>query len=273
MLFSIHQNTSRAAGYRGSLEGWAKAGVQHVELSDHQLDRFLEQESLTTAKRILSDLDLTPVSAAAVLPDIWIPGPERQTSLDTWRRRCEQFSSLGSDKIYAPSITTREVTTEEIAATPDCIREAGEIAGEYTLTAMIEFMRTSSHLATLTDTLQVIREASHPNIRPMIDFFHFWTNSADFQELEILQPSELAHVHFQDVVDTPPKFIDNDSRLIPGDGAAPLVCFIRKLSEKQYTGALSIELFRSDFVNGDPFRVANEIRKKCETIMHEAQKT
>ena len=107
----------------------------------------------------------------------------------------------------------------------------------------------------------------------MIDFFHFWTNSADFQELEILQPSELAHVHFQDVVDTPPKFIDNDSRVIPGDGAAPLVCFIRKLSEKQYTGALSIELFRSDFVNGDPFRVANEIRKKCETIMHEAQKT
>ena len=39
MLLSIHQNTSRAAGYLGSLEGWAKAGIQYVELSDNLLER------------------------------------------------------------------------------------------------------------------------------------------------------------------------------------------------------------------------------------------
>ena len=68
MLLSIHQNTSRAAGFRGSLEGWARAGIEYVELNDRMLDGFLENDTLAGAKSLLSDLGLTPVSAAAVMP-------------------------------------------------------------------------------------------------------------------------------------------------------------------------------------------------------------
>jgi sugar phosphate isomerase/epimerase len=271
MLLCIHQNTSRAAGFRGSLEGWAKAGIQYVELNDRVLDGFLENDTLPAARRVLSDLGLTPVSAAAVLPDIWIPGPERAASLATWRRRCEQFSALGLQKIYSASTTRRRVTAEDFAATPDCIRETAEIAREYGLTAMIEFARTSTHLATLTSTLKVIREAAHPNIRPMLDFFHFWSGLSKFEDLDLLQPGELAHAHFQDLLDTPRELIDNDSRLIPGDGIAPVVRILQKLAEKQYAGALSVELFRAEFVSGEPSQVAAEIRRKCEAVMRQAQ--
>ena len=271
MLLSIHQNTSRAAGYRGSLEGWAKAGIQYVELNDRMLDGFLENDSLPAARRVLTDLGLTPVSAAAVLPDLWIPGPARTTSLERWRRRCEQFASLGLQKIYSPAVTNRAVTADDFAATPDCLRETGEIAREYDLTAMIEFLRTSTHLATLTSSLKVIREAAHPNVRPMLDFFHFWSGLSKFDDLDLLEPGELAHAHFQDLLDTPRELIDNNSRLIPGDGIAPVVRIIQKLAEKQYAGALSVELFRAEFVQGDPFQVATEIRQKCEAVMRQAQ--
>ena len=271
MLLSIHQNTSRAAGFRGSLEGWARAGIEYVELNDRMLDGFLENDTLAGAKSLLSDLGLTPVSAAAVMQDIWIPGPARSASLETWRRRCDQFASLGLQKIYSPSITNRSVTAEDFAATPDCIREAGEIAREYNLTAMIEFLRTSTHLATLTSALQVIREAAHPNVRPMLDFFHFWSGLSKFEDLDLLEPGELAHAHFQDLLDGPRELINNDSRLIPGDGIAPLDRILRKLAEKEYDGALSVELFRAELVRGDPFQVATEIRRKCEAVMREAQ--
>ena len=271
MLLSIHQNTSRAAGYRGSLEGWARAGIQYVELNDSLLDAFLEDDTLPAARRVMTDLGLTPVSAVAVLPDIWIPGPARVASLETWRRRCEQYASLGVQKVYSPSITSRRVDAEDFAATPDCIRETGEIAREYNLTAMIEFLRTSTHLATLTSALDVIREAAHPNVRPMLDFFHFWSGLSKFADLDLLQPGELAHAHFQDLLDTPRELIDNDSRLIPGDGIAPVVRIIQKLAEKRYAGALSVELFRAEFVQGNPFQVATEIRQKCEAVMRQAQ--
>ena len=271
MLLSIHQNTSRAAGYRGSLEGWAKAGIQCVELSDRLLEGFLENDTLPAARRVLTDLGLTPVSAAVVVPDIWIPGPARARSLETWRRRCDQFASLGLQKVYSPSITNRRVVADDFAATQDSIREAGEIAREYDLTAMIEFTRTSTHLATLTSSLMVIREAAHPNVRPMLDFFHFWSGLSKFDDLDLLMPGELAHAHFQDLLDTPRELIDNDSRLIPGDGIAPLVRIIQKLAEKQYAGTLSVELFRAELVQGDPFQVATEIRQKSEAVMREAQ--
>ena len=271
MLLAMHQNTTRAAGFRGSVEGWARAGIRYVELGAPQVAAFLENDTLPAARRLLGDLGLTPVSAAVVLPDIWLPGPARAESLERWRQGCDRFANLGLQKIYSPSITNRPVTADDFAATPDCIREAGEIAREYELTAMIEFTRTSTHLSTLTSSLQVIRAAAHPNVRPMLDFFHFWSGLSKFEDLDLLEPGELAHTHFQDLLDTPRELINNDSRLIPGDGIAPVVRILRKLAEKQYTGALSVELFRAEFVRGDPFAVASEIRPKCEAVMREAQ--
>jgi sugar phosphate isomerase/epimerase len=249
----------------------ARAGIEYVELTDNRLDAFLQTDTLTGARSILDDLGLTPVSGAAVLPDLWIPGPARAASLETWRRRCDQFATLGLEKIYCPSITGRPVTAEDFAATPAAIREVGDITQGHGLTAMIEFARTSTHLATLPSTLQVIREAGHEYVRPMLDFFHFWSGLGKFEDLDLLEPGELAHAHFQDLLAGPRELINNDSRLIPGDGIAPVVRIIRKLAEKGYTGALSVELFRAEFVNGDPFAVATEIRAKCEAVMRAAE--
>jgi len=270
MLLSIHQNTARAAGYRKSLEGWAKAGIKYVELTDTMLDDFLKTDNLAAAKKVVTDLGLTPVSSAAVLPDLWIPGPARAASLETWKKRCEQFSTIGLQKIYCPSVTNRKVTPEDYKATPDCIRETGEIAKGFNLTAMIEFARTSTHIATLSTSLKMIREANHPNVRPMLDFFHFWSGWSKFEDLDIIQPGEIVHCHFQDILDTPREIIDNNGRVIPGDGKAPIVAIIKKLAEKQYRGALSVELFLAELTQGDPYEVASRIKTKCEGVMRQA---
>lgn len=270
MTLSIHQNTSRAAGYRKSLEGWAKAGIRFVEVTDVMLDEFLKTDTVAAATRVLTDLGLTPVSAAAVLPDIWIPGEARVASLDTWKRRCDQFSTIGLQKIYCPSITNRRVTAEDFKATPACIREAGDIARQFNLTAMIEFARTSTHLSTLRSTLTVIREAAHSNVRPMLDFFHFWSGMSKFEDLDMIRSGEIAHVHFQDILDTPRELMDNNGRVIPGDGAAPVVAILRKLAEKAYSGPLSVELFLMELQQGDPFEVASRITQKCEAVMRKA---
>jgi 2-keto-myo-inositol isomerase len=270
MTLSIHQNTSRGAGYRKSLEGWAKAGIKNVELTDALLDEFLKTDSLAAAKSIVTDLGLTPVSAAAVMQDLWITGPMHASSLDIWKRRCEQFSTLGLQKIYCPSTTNRPVTPEDFKTTPGCIREAGDIAKQFNLTAMIEFARTSTHLSTLSSTLRVIREAAHSNVRPMLDFFHFWSGMSKFEDLDTIRPGEIAHVHFQDILDTPRELMTNNGRVIPGDGSAPVVPILRKLAEKQYSGPLSVELFLMELQQGDPFEVASRIKQKCEDVMRKA---
>jgi 2-keto-myo-inositol isomerase len=271
MSLCIHQNTSRAAGYRKSLEGWAKAGIKNIELTDAMLDDFLKTGTVADAKRVVTDLGLTAVSSAAVLPDLWITGPAHAASLETWKKRCDQFSSMGLTKIYCPSTTNRKVTADDYKATPGCIQEAGDIAKQYNLTAMIEFTRASTHIGTLTTALKMIREAAHPNARPHLDFYHFWSGLSKFEDLDLLHPGELAHVHFQDTPDIERELFDQTTRLIPGDGVTPIVPMLRKLAEKGYSGSLSVELFLPEFTQGDPYEVAKKIREKCEVIMHKAK--
>jgi len=271
MSLSLHQNTSLAAGYRKSLEGWAKAGIKNVEITDRMLDDFLKTDTLAAARAVVKDLGLNLVSCAAAQPDLWIPGATQVTSLETWKKRCEQFASFGVERIYCPAVTTRKVTAEDYKGAPDCLRQAGEAAKQYKLTAMIEFARNSTFIATLTTALKLIREAAHPNVRPMLDCYHFWSGLGKMEDLDQLRPGELAHVHFQDVPDMPRELLDNTTRIIPGDGVSPLVAILRKLAEKGYSGALSVELFLPEFQQGDPYEVAMKIRAKAEAVMHKAK--
>ena len=271
MSLCIHQNTSRAAGYRKSLEGWAKAGIKNVELTDVMLEDFLKTDDLAAARRVVTDQGLTPVSCAAVLPDFWIPNPSRATAMNTWKKRCEQFSSFGITKIYCPAVTSRKVTLDDYKGAADCIREGGEAAMQFKMTAMIEFVRNSSFISTLTTSLKLIRDAGHPNVKPMLDCYHFWSGISKFEDLDLIHTGELGHVHFQDVPDMPRELLDNTTRFIPGDGISPLVRILRKLSEKGYIGPLSVELFLPEFTQGDPEAVALRIREKAEGVMHQAK--
>jgi len=271
MVLSLHQNTSLNAGYRKSLEGWARAGIKYVEITDRLLDEFLKTDSLAAAKRVVTDLGVTPVSCSAAITDFWIPGPGRAALLDTWKKRCDQFSSFGLQRIYSPAVTTRKVTQEDYKGAPECIREVGEATAQYRMTAMIEFTRNSTFISTLPTSLKLIREAAHPNVRPMLDFYHFWSGLNKFEDLDMLRPGELAHAHFQDVPDMPRELLDNTTRLIPGDGVTPIARILRKLAEKQYSGALSVELFLPEFQQGDPYEVARRIREKAEAVMHQAR--
>ena len=271
MTLCIHQNTSVAAGYRNSLEGWARAGIKDVELTDRLLDDFLKTDDLAAARRVVTDLGLKPVSCASVLPDFWIPGPNRPAALETWKKRCDQFSTFGLDRIYCPAVTSRKVTADDYKGSVDCIREGGDIAKQHGMTAMIEFARNSSFISTLTTSLKLIREAAHPNVKPMLDCYHFWSGLSKFEDLDLIHPGELAHVHYQDVPDMPRELLDNTTRFIPGDGISPLVRILRKLSEKGYAGPLSVELFLPEFTQGDPYEVARRIREKAEGVMRQAR--
>ena len=88
--------------------------------------------------------------------------------------------------------------------------------------------------------------------------------------MDQIRQGEIQHVHFQDVPDVPREGLDNNSRIIPGDGIAPVDAMLRKLASKGYAGPLSVELFLPQFQMGDPYEVARDIRQKCETVMRKA---
>jgi 2-keto-myo-inositol isomerase len=271
MTLAMHQNTSAGAGYRKSLEGWSRAGIKNVELTNTLLDDFLKTDSLPAARRVLTDLGLTPVHGATGVTGLWEPNPDRAASLESLKKRCEMFASLGLTRVYASTATTQKVTLEDYKAGVENMREAGEVAKQFHMSLRIEFLRTSSFISTLTTLLKMTRAAAHPNLAPMLDCYHFWSGLNKLEDLDLIRPSEIGHVHFQDVPDMPRELLDNTTRIIPGDGVSPLVRILRVLADKGYAGPLSVELFLPKFQQGDPFEVAREIRQKAEAVMHQAR--
>lgn len=271
MVLSIHMNTTGAAGFRKSLEGYAKAGIKYVEISGISLDGFLKTDSLPAANRLVKDLGLTPVCSTPGLADFWNPNPTRKASLEVWKKRCEQFATFGVKNIYTSANTAMKIKADDYKEGPACMREAAEISKQYGMTSLIEFTRSSTYISTLSTLLKLTREAAHPNVKPMLDFYHFYSGLSKMEDLDMLKPGELGHIHFQDVPDIPRELLDNTTRLVPGEGIAPLTRILHKLAEKGYAGPLSVELFAKEFTDGDPYEVAKRIKEHSEAVMRKAK--
>jgi sugar phosphate isomerase/epimerase len=272
MSLAIHTNTSSAAGYSGALEGWAKAGITQVELNAALVDAFLKTDTLAAARRILTDNGLTPVSGtvAGGGPPMLEPSPDHTASFDNLKRRLEMFAALGLKKVYTTTNGMQALTMDDYQVVVEQMRRVGETARQFGMMAMVEFVRASLYMSTLLTALKYTREAAHPNFGVMFDFYHFWSGNNKLEDLDQIRAGEIHHVHFQDVPDMPRELLDNNTRVIPGDGVAPLNAILKKLQEKGYSGPLSVELFLPRYRDGDPFTIATEIRRKSEAVMRTA---
>jgi sugar phosphate isomerase/epimerase len=270
MTLSMHQFTSARAGYRKSLEGWAKAGIRDVEPSAGLLDDYLKTDTLASAKRVLTDNGLRIVSGAAGVNGLWEPNPNFSKNLDEFRKRCEQFAELGAPLVYSPCVTTGRFTPNDYERCLENIRQAAEAARQSKLKVAAEFVRNSTFMASLPTALRLHRKAAHPNFGILFDCYHFWSGPSKFEDMDLIRPGEIIHAHLNDTQDLPRELLDLQSRVIPGDGVAPLAKILRKLAETGYGGPISVELFLPKFQGADPFELAKEIKLKCETVFKQA---
>ena len=270
MTLSMHQFTSAGAGYRKSLEGWAKAGIRDVEPAAGLLDEYLKTDTLAGARRVLTDNGLKIVSGAAGVTGLWEPNPGFAKNLDAFKKRCEQFAELGAPLIYSPCATAAKFTTDDYAKCLDNIRQCAEAARQFKLKVAAEFVRNSTFLASLPTALRLHREAAHPNFGILFDCYHFWSGPSKFEDMDLIRPGEITHAHLNDTKDLPRELLDLHSRVIPGDGVAPLARILRKLADKGYSGPISVELFLPKFQQADPFELAKEIQLKCGAVFKQA---
>jgi sugar phosphate isomerase/epimerase len=270
MTLSMHQFTSAGAGYRKSLEGWAKAGIRDVEPSAGLLDDYLKTDTLASAKRILTDNGLKIVSGAIGVTGLWEPNPDFSENLAAFKRRCQQFAELGAPLVYSPCVTSAKFTPDDYVRCLDNIRQCAEAARQFKLKVAAEFVRNSTFLASLPTALRLHREAGHPNFGILFDCYHFWSGPSKIEDMDSIKPGEIIHAHLNDTQDLPRELLDLQSRVIPGDGVAPLAAILSKLADSGYNGAISVELFLPEFQEADPYELAKEIKRKCGAVFKQA---
>ena len=182
------------------------------------------------------------------------------------------FATLGLNHVYAPTPATQKFTQDDYKAGVDNMRQVGEIArqfrhdGDGRIRARVHVHFHADHDA----ANDAGRRASESQGASSIAITSGPATSK-FEDLDLLQPGDIGHVHFQDVPDMPRELLDNTTRFIPGDGITPLTRILRKLADSGYAGPLSVELFLPKFQQADPYELAREIRRKAEAVMRRAR--
>lgn len=218
----------------------------------------------------MTDNGLRIVSGAVEVTGLWDPNPNFSKNLDVFKQRCEQFAELGAPLVYSPCATSAKFTPDDYSRCRDNIRQSAEIARQFKLKVAAEFVRSSTFLASLPTALRLHREAAHPNFGILFDCYHFWSGPSKMEDMDLIKPGEIIHAHLNDTQDLPRELLDLQSRVIPGDGVAPLAKILNKLVEKGYEGPISVELFLPKFQEADPFELAKEIKLKCEAVFKQA---
>jgi sugar phosphate isomerase/epimerase len=267
MFVCMHEASSDRFDYRTAMEGYAKAGIRAVEPSLLKVREFAQKESPAAARRLLDDLGLHAVSSSnqVGLPE---PGEARARSLEDLKWKVELARTIGCDRLVAPSTGTGQYTEDDYKRGADHLREAADIAAPFGVSLMLEFTRASRFVGALPTALTMVRDTNHPNLRMMMDTYHFWGGISKFEDLEQLQDGELHHLHFEDVPADPPREIQGQPhRVFPGEGIAPLGRIVELLKRKKYTGAASLEMFNPAIQAMDPYQVAMRARAAIEPLI------
>ena len=272
MFVSIHQASTARFDFKASCEGISKAGVRAVEVDIAKVQQFAQTESLPKAKQLLDDLGLKPVSASNHLGFVDASEQQFQMLMDQLKTKLEVVQAVGGDRIVCPSTLNREATPDDFKRGAANMVKGAELAKTYGVTLMLEFAKTSRLANSIQTALQIIREANHPNARVMLDTFHFYGGVGKVEDLELLRDGELAHLHFEDIPDNPPReqLQSQQHRLFPGEGTAPLKRTIEILKRKGYSGPASMELFQNTTPvaqNLDPFQLASKAKAQIEPLI------
>jgi sugar phosphate isomerase/epimerase len=93
---------------------------------------------------------------------------------------------------------------------------------------------------TLTEAVKLASE-SGPNVGVTLDAWHWYHSGGTVADILATDPSRVIHVHVSDAREMPPAEVEDNMRLLPGEGIIDLVGFFRALQKIGYQGGVAPE--------------------------------
>ena len=256
LFVCMHGLTSIGSDFRTCMEGWARAGITAAEPDLGSARTFEQENGAGSARQLMDDLGISAVSSTNCL-FLDENGPRRDNAIEDLKWKVAMAESLGADRLVIPSAAGNDHTMADYSDVYENLQEAAEIARPHNVALMVEFTRASTLISNVRTSLNVVRTVNHPNLKFMIDLYHFWSGMSKFEDLDLVAHGEIHHVHFVDTPELPHlEVAERKDRAFPGEGIAPLQRIVNKLIEKGYSRALSLELFDPEIQNADPETIA-----------------
>ncbi|MDX6444924.1 MAG: 2-keto-myo-inositol isomerase [Blastocatellia bacterium] len=271
MKLSLSGATTMKADLETDVRAAASAGFDYVEIWAPKLREFLKTHSVADLKKLFTDGGVKPLSINSI---------EHITFRDAAayaqiRTECEELAAA-AEAIACPYIVVIPgkfppgglSSYEVIEVTVGVLRELASIAERHSVALAFEFLgRKDCSVQTLELADEIIQKVNRRNIGLVIDSFHFHTGGSTIKMIDALDPKRLFIFHINDAEDLPPDQLTDAHRLLPGLGILKLKEMIEAFKRIGYDGAASVEIFRPEYWERDPFELAREAKAAVEQVL------
>ena len=271
MKLSFNGATTMKADLATDVRAAGAAGFDYLEIWAAKLREFLKTHAVSDLKTLFDENDVKPLSINSI---------EHITFRDAAayaqiRVECEELCSIAAaigcpyvvivpGKFPPGGLSSYEVIEETVSV----LRELASIAERHSVALAFEFLgQKDCSVQTLELADEIVQKVNRRNIGLVIDSFHFHTGGSTIKMIDALDPKRLFIFHINDAEDLPPDQLTDSHRLLPGQGILKLKEMIEAFKRIDYDQVASVEIFRPEYWERDPFELAREAKAAVESVL------
>jgi len=273
MKLALNGATTMKADLRTDVLAAQSAGFDFVEIWAAKLRAFLKTNSISSLRELIEECELKPLSINSI-EDITFRNAGDYAGI---KAECEELSAIAAALgcpyiVVVPGRLPEKTPSREeiIAESTRVLIELGRIAERHDVALAFEFLgQTDCSVQTLDLASEIVKQVARPNIGLVIDSFHFYAGGSTIEMIEALDAQQLFIFHINDAENLPREQLQDSHRLLPGLGILPLPEMLKAFKRIGYDRVASVEIFRPEYWEWDPFELARESKEAVKKVLGE----
>jgi 2-keto-myo-inositol isomerase len=270
MKLALNGATTMHADLETDVRAASAAGFDLIEIWAAKLREFLKTSAVADLKKLLEENNLKPYSINSIEHITF----RTNDDYEKIKAETEELSRIAGELdcpfivVVPGKLPERATEVEIVNESARVLNELADIADKYNVSLAFEFLgQTDCSVQTLDLCNEIVEKVNRPNVGNVIDTFHFYAGGSSFEAIEKMKPEKLFIFHINDAEDLPREQLTDAHRLYPGTGILPIREIKRRFDKIGYNRMVSIEIFRPEYWNEDPFEVAKKAKEATEKVL------
>lgn len=246
----------------------AAAGFELVELRSNKLYTYLESHNVEDLKDLLAETGVSVLSINTLEHITWRSEADQAAIKEECAKLSEIAAAIGCPYVLAVPGALRQgpkAEDETISESVRVLNELADIAESYGVKIGFEFLgEANNSVQTLDLSSRIVSLVGRDSVGNVMDTYHFYAGDSSFKAIDALDAKKLFILHINDAEDLPKGQLNDSKRLYPGLGILPLSKIREHLDGIGYDGPASIEIFRPEYWDDDPYEVSKRAKDSAE---------
>ena len=272
MKIALNGATTMPADLASDLQIAKATGFDLLEIWADKLRTFLHHRTSRELKDLIAQTGVPPLSINSI-EHVTFRDPN---AYDSIKQQCAELSHIAANiecpfivvvpgRIPDTGVTRDGVITQSVRV----LTELCDIAARHDVSLAFEFLgQPDCSVPTLDLAHEIVRATDRQNLGLVIDSFHFYAGGSTIEMLEAVDPKLIYVFHINDAENLPREKLEDRHRLLPGLGILPLRDLIDTFRKIGYDKVASVEIFRPEYWERDPFELARDARIATERVLN-----